>query len=171
MRSGKGVEADIRADGSLDYPDKVLEKLDFVIASVHSGLFMEREKMTARILRALGHPLVTMLGHPTNRLLLGRESSPLDLEQVFEAARANKVILELNANPARLDLDWRHLKKVKGMGLLVSINPDAHRLTDFAHTALGVSLARKGWLGKENIFNTRTRSEVESYLRNRCSTG
>ena len=167
----RGVEADIRADGSLDYPDNILEKLDFVIASVHSGLFMEREKMTARIVRALTHPRVTMLGHPTNRLLLGRESSPLDLEQVFEAARANKVILELNANPARLDLDWRHLKHVKKMGLLVSINPDAHRLADFAHTGQGVSFARKGWLEKENVFNTFPRSEIENYLQLRRSAG
>ncbi len=167
----RGVEADIRADGSLDYPDRVLEKLDFVIASVHSGLFMEREKMTARILRALAHPFVTMLGHPTNRLLLGREGSHLDLEQVFEAARNHKVILELNANPARLDLDWRHLKKVKKMGLLVSINPDAHRLADFAHTGLGVSLARKGWLEKADVFNTRTCSKIESYLRLRRLSG
>ncbi|MDY6827306.1 MAG: DNA polymerase/3'-5' exonuclease PolX [Bacillota bacterium] len=163
----RGIESDIRVDGSLDYPDEVLEKLDFVIASVHSGLFMERTKMTTRILKALAHPFVTMLGHPTNRLLLGREGSHLDLEQVFKAARDYEVILELNANPARLDLDWRHLKKIKKMGVPVSINPDVHRLADFDHTGLGISLARKGWLEKENVFNTRSRAEIESYLHNR----
>lgn len=162
-----GVESDIRADGSLDYPDQVLEKLDFVIASVHSGLKMEQNKMTERLLRVMAHPLVTMLGHPTNRLLLGRDSSPLDLERVFEAASVNDVILELNANPARLDLDWRHLKKVKGMGLRVSINPDAHQVEGFSDTAFGVAIARKGWLEKKDIFNTRTCAEVEDYLRRR----
>lgn len=159
-----GVESDIRADGSLDYPDAVLEKLDFVIASVHSGLKMERAKMTERLLRALAHPLVTMLGHPTNRLLLGRDSSPLDLEEVFEAAFENGVILELNASPARLDLDWRHLKKIREMGLLVSINPDAHRIESFSDTDIGVAIARKGWLEEKDVFNTCTRSEVEEYL-------
>ncbi len=164
-----GVESDIRTDGSLDYPDAVLERLDFVIASVHSGLKMERSKMTERLLRALSHPLVTMLGHPTNRLLLGRDSSPLELEKIFQAALDNGVILELNASPARLDLDWRHLKRVKEMGLLVSINPDAHRLESFEDINVGVAIARKGWLGKEDVFNSRSRSDVEKYLLHRSS--
>ncbi len=165
----RGVESDIRTDGSLDYPDAILERLDFVIASVHSGLKMERSRMTERLLRALSHPRVTMLGHPTNRLLLGRDSSPLDLEKVFQAALENGVIIELNASPARLDLDWRHLKKIKEMGLLVSINPDAHRLESFEDTNLGVAIARKGWLEKKDIFNTRSRSEIEEHLRKRGS--
>ncbi|MDW7740459.1 MAG: DNA polymerase/3'-5' exonuclease PolX [Bacillota bacterium] len=159
-----GVEADIRADGTLDYPDEILEKLDFVIASVHSGLKMERSKMTERVIQALRNPYVTMLGHPTNRLLLGRDSSPIDLETIFEVALEKGIIIELNASPARLDLDWRHLKKVKEMGLLVSINPDAHRLENFIDIELGVSLARKGWLDKGDIFNSLSRSEVEKYL-------
>ena len=165
----RGVESDIRADGSLDYPDSVLERLDFVIASVHSGLKMERSRMTERLRQALSNPRVTMLGHPTNRLLLGRDSSPLDLEKVFQAALENGVILELNASPARLDLDWRHLKKIREMGLLVSINPDAHRLENFEDTNLGVAIARKGWLEKKDIFNTRSRSEIEEYLRKKHS--
>jgi len=159
-----GVESDIRADGSLDYPDHVLDKLDFVIASVHSGLKMERNKMTERLLKALAHPRVTILGHPTNRLLLGRDSSPLDLDQVFEAALENGVILELNANPARLDLDWRYLKKVKEMGIQVAINPDAHQVEGFADTAFGVAIARKGWLEQEDIFNTMDRVSMTEYL-------
>ncbi len=159
-----GVESDIRSDGTLDYPDEILEQLDFVIASVHSGLKMERSKMTGRVLHALANPLVTMLGHPTNRLLLGRDSSPLELEKIFQAARENGVILELNASPARLDLDWRHLKRVKEMGLQVSINPDAHRLESFHDTVLGVAIARKGWLEKKDVFNTLPGREVEKYL-------
>ncbi len=162
-----GVEADIRADGTLDYTDEVLERLDFVIASVHSGLRMEREKMTARVKRALTHPLVTMLGHPTNRLLLGRDSSSLDLMEIFEAALEHGVILELNASPARLDLDWRHLKNARDMGLTVSINPDAHHLDSFDDVDLGIAMARKGWLEKKDVFNTRSREEVEAYLSGR----
>jgi len=161
-----GVESDIKADGSLDYEDRVLEKLDFVIASVHSSLKMEKDKMNERIKRALDHPSVTMLGHPTNRLLLGRDSSPLDLETVFKSAVDNNVILELNASPARLDLDWRHLKKTKELGLQVSINPDAHRLESFRDTGYGVAIARKGWLEKKNVFNTRSREEVENFIKN-----
>jgi len=104
------------------------------------------------------------LGHPTNRLLLGRDSSPLDLDQVFEAALENGVILELNANPARLDLDWRYLKKVKEMGIQVAINPDAHQVEGFADTAFGVAIARKGWLEQEDIFNTMDRVSMTEYL-------
>ena len=162
-----GVESDIKADGSLDYPDQVLQKLDFVIASVHSGLKMEQSKMTERLLKALSHPLVTMLGHPTNRLLLGRDSSPMELDKVFRAAAESGVILELNASPARLDLDWRYLKKIKEMGLQVSINPDAHRLESFDDTNHGVAIARKGWLERSDVFNTLTRGEVEKHFMNR----
>jgi len=163
----KGVEADIKADGSLDYSDELLERLDFVIASVHSGLGMSGERMTERLLRALSHPRVTMLGHPTGRLLLGREGYFLNLEKIFRKAQENKVIMELNASPLRLDLDWMHLKRAKEMGLLVSINPDAHRIEDFQHTHFGVAIARKGWLEKKDVFNTRSREEVEEFLQNR----
>lgn len=163
----RGVESDIRADGSLDYPDAILQHLDFVIASVHSGLSMPREKMTARLVRALSHPMVTMLGHPTGRLLLGREEYSLDLEEILQKALENNVIIELNASPARLDLDWRHLKKAREMGLLVSINPDAHSIEELNDTHLGVAIARKGWLEMENVFNTRTGNEVKEYFNNK----
>ncbi len=163
----KGIEADIKADGSLDYTDELLERLDFVIASVHSGLGMSEEKMTERLLRALSHPRVTMLGHPTGRLLLGREGYSLNLEKIFRKAQENKVIMELNASPPRLDLDWRHLKRAREMGLMVSINPDAHRIEDFQHTHFGVAIARKGWLEKKDVFNTRSREEVEEFFQNR----
>ncbi len=164
-----GVESDIRPDGSLDYADSVLRQLDFVIASVHSGLNMSAAKMTARLVKALIHPLVTMLGHPSGRLLLGREGYPLDLEQVLQAARQHNVIIELNASPARLDLDWRYLKQARDLGLLISINPDAHRLEEIGDTALGVAMARKGWLEKKDVFNTRSCREVEAYFKGRKS--
>ena len=167
IRIFAGVESDIRADGSLDYPDAVLKELDFVIASVHSGLKMEQGKMMERLKKAISHPAVTMLGHPTNRLLLGRDGSHVDLEELFRAAAEKGVILELNANPARLDLDWRYLKKAKEMGLKISINPDAHQLEGFSDTYFGVAIARKGWLEKQDIFNALEREEVESYLNSR----
>jgi len=160
-----GVESDIRSDGSLDYDNAILEKLDFVIASVHSGLKMEKDKMNHRLLKALANPRVTMLGHPTNRLLLGRDSSHLDMEKILHAARENNVILELNASPARLDLDWRYLKKTKELGVQVSINPDAHQLEDFQDTDYGVAIARKGWLEKKDVFNTLTRRQIAEYFR------
>lgn len=162
-----GIESDIRPGGELDYPDHILEKFDFVIASVHSGLRMEKEKMTARLKRALEHPATTILGHPTNRILLGRESSPLDLEAVFAAAKKNEVILEFNANPARLDLDWRHLQRAKDLGLKIAINPDAHNVEGLNDTTLGLAVARKGWLERKDIFNAMDRFAMESYLNER----
>lgn len=159
-----GIESDIKSDGSLDYPDRILKRFDFVIASVHSALKMSSEKMTERLVRALSHPLVTMLGHPTGRLLLGREESPLDMERIFQVSYENNVIMELNASPARLDLDWRYLKRAGELGLLISINPDAHRMEEISYTNYGVAIARKGWLSKEYIFNTRSRYEVNDYL-------
>ena len=164
-----GVESDIRADGSLDYPDEILQQLDFVIASVHSGMRMSAAKMTARLVRALSHPKVTMLGHPTGRLLLGREEYPLELEKILQTALENNVIIELNASPARLDLDWRHLKRAREMGLLISINPDAHSIAELKDTNMGVAIARKGWLEKENVFNTRSRDAVQDYLKLRSN--
>jgi len=162
-----GIESDIRIDGSLDYSDSVLEQFDFVIASVHSGLKMERNKMNERLKRVLEHPLVTILGHPTNRLLLGREASALDLDLVFETAQNNEVVLELNANPARLDLDWRYLKKARDKGLRISINPDAHNVEGIGDTDFGVAIARKGWLEKKDIFNSMKRNDMKKYLETR----
>jgi len=164
-----GIESDIRSDGSLDYPDEVLECFDFVIASIHSGFKMTAEKMTSRIVKAVSHPRVTMLGHPTGRILPGREGYPFDLEEILLACLKNKVIVELNASPARLDLDWRSLKKAKELGVLVSINPDAHRIEELNDTAYGVAVARKGWLEKKDIFNTRSRDEVQKFLQQKVS--
>ncbi|MBA1335475.1 MAG: DNA polymerase X family [Firmicutes bacterium] len=149
-----GIESDILPDGSLDYPDSILEKFDFVIASVHSNFTMDRDSMTKRLVRALENPFVTMLGHPTGRLLLAREGYPVDLESVIEAAAEKGKIIELNANPYRLDLEWHWCRRAKERGVKISINPDAHNLEGLKDIIYGVNAARKGWLSKQDVFNT-----------------
>jgi len=151
----KGVESDILPDGRLDYPDDVLAALDFVIGSVHSGLKMDRETATARVVRALGHPSLTLLGHPTGRLLLSREGYELDWDAVFAAAAAGNKIIEINAHPARLDLDWRRVRPAIEAGVRLAISPDAHDLEGFADLDYGVSVARKGWATAEDVINSR----------------
>lgn len=160
-----GIESDIKIDGSLDYRSSILERFDFVIASVHSHFRMSREDMTNRIIAALSNPVVTMLGHPTGRILLAREGYPLNMDKILEKAREKNVILELNASPARLDLDWRYLKRAKEMGILISINPDAHRIQELQDTVFGVAVARKGWLTREDVFNCFPVHRVKSYLK------
>jgi DNA polymerase (family 10) len=150
----KGVECDIRGDGSPDYRDDVLEKFDFVIASVHSRFKLEREEMTNRILRAVAHPGVTMLGHPTGRLLLAREPYAVDLERVLEACAEYGTAVELNADPHRFDLDWRFHRFAAQRGIQISINPDAHSAGGLSLVRFGVNIARKGWLRKEDVLNT-----------------
>jgi DNA polymerase (family 10) len=149
-----GIESDILKDGSLDYPDEVLHELDFVIASVHSGFRMDRESMTERIVTAVRHPTTRILGHPTGRLLLGREGYDVDLEAVLEACREYGVMVEINANPHRLDLDWRWLEKCRERGILVPVNPDAHRIETIGDVRYGVGIARKGWLEARHVANT-----------------
>ncbi len=148
----KGIESDILPDGSLDYSEKVLESFDFVIASVHSRFNMSKEEMTRRIIKALENPYTTILGHPTGRLLLGREPYSLDLEEVLSAAKQFKKAIELNAHPMRLDLSWRYLKRAKSMGIKISIGPDAHSISDLYHVKYGVMIARKGWIEKRDLF-------------------
>ena len=159
-----GCEVDILSEGRLDFEDEVLEKLDYVVASVHNGLSQDEETMTHRLIRAIEHPQVTMLGHLSGRLLLRREASRLNVQKVIDAALANGKMLELNANPMRLDMDWRHWRKAAERGLLCCINPDAHALHHFDYQLAGVYAARKGWLQAEHIFNTRTLGEVVDYL-------
>jgi len=159
-----GSEVDILSEGRLDFEDEVLEKLDYVVASVHNGLSQDEETMTQRLIRAIEHPQVTMLGHLSGRLLLRREASRLNVQKVIDAALANGKMLELNANPMRLDMDWRHWRKAAERGLLCCINPDAHALHHFDYQLAGVYAARKGWLQAEHIFNTRTLGEVVDYL-------
>jgi DNA polymerase (family 10) len=151
----KGIESDILADGALDYPDDVLEGFDFIIASVHSRFTMSEQEMTARFLRAIAHPAVTILGHPTGRLLLQREAYALDLDAIFEAAGAAGVGIEINADPHRLDLDWRVLRRARAAGVMISIGADAHNLGGLANVDYGIAIARKGGLGPDEILNAR----------------
>jgi DNA polymerase (family 10) len=159
-----GTECDILPDGRLDFDQGLLAQLDYTVVSIHSSFRQEREVMTKRIIRALEQPHVTMLGHLTGRLLLEREGYEVDVTKVIDAAIANGVVIELNANPWRLDMDWRHWKKAAEKGLLTSINPDAHRTEQLALYKIGVGVARKGWLGKESVLNTKPLAEMKRYL-------
>ena len=148
-----GTECDILPDGSLDFDDQTLALCDFVIAAVHTGFTMDADKMTARICQALAHPRVTMLAHPTGRLLLEREAYAVDMNAVIAAAAKHNKIIEINAHPFRLDMDWRLWKHAKEMGVKCAINPDAHCVGDLQYLALGVNIARKGWLEKKDVIN------------------
>jgi DNA polymerase (family 10) len=159
-----GSEVDILTGGRLDFEESILETLDYVVASVHNGLTQDEETMTSRIIKALEQPHVTMLGHVSGRLLLKREASKMNIQKIIDAALANDTMLELNANPMRLDMDWRHWRKASEKGLLCCINPDAHALHHFDFQHAGVLTARKGWLTSRQVFNTRTLIEVRDVL-------
>ena len=159
-----GSEVDILSGGKLDFEDSDLDSLDYVVASVHAGLTQDEETMTARLIKVLEHPKVTMLGHLSGRLLLKREPSRMNVQKIIDAAIANGKIIELNANPMRLDMDWRHWRRAAEKGLLCCINPDAHALHHFDFQQVGVLAARKGWLTAREVFNTRTLVEVKEYL-------
>ncbi|MEZ4703862.1 MAG: DNA polymerase/3'-5' exonuclease PolX [Bdellovibrionota bacterium] len=164
VRIFKGIESDILNDGSLDYPERVLKKFDFVIASVHSNFSMTEEAMTRRCIAAISNPYCTMLGHPTGRLLLGREGFAIDLPSILEAAANYNKVVELNANPHRLDLDWRMLDHARKHKVKVSINPDAHSVEGISHLRFGIAMARKGMLTKHHVLNTLDTSHIEQYL-------
>ncbi|WP_317043681.1 helix-hairpin-helix domain-containing protein [Hymenobacter glacialis] len=167
FRIFKGIESDILSDGSLDYPSDVLASFDFVVASVHSNLKMEERKATDRLLRAIENPYCTMLGHPTGRLLLRRQGYPIDYKAVIDACAKHQVIIEINANPWRLDLDWRWVRYALDQGVLLSINPDAHHTDGYADMRYGVLMGRKGLLTKEMTFNAKLVEEVASYFEKR----
>ena len=156
----KGIESDILSDGSLDYDDEILEGFDFVIASVHNGLDMSREKMMTRFRNAIKNPHTDIVGHPTGRLLLQRDGSDLDMNELIELSVKHNTAIEINANPHRLDLDWRHGNKAKEMGLMSSINPDAHSKKGIDHILYGVRIARKAKFEKERILNTKSAAEL-----------
>jgi DNA polymerase (family 10) len=162
-----GVEVDILADGSLDLDDDTLASLDFVIASVHSRLAMEPKEMTARIIRAVSHPLVTMLGHPTGRLLLGRRGYSFDVAEVAKAAAANDTYLEINANPHRLDLSAELARRAAAFGARFCINPDAHSPRGFVDTDLGVVVARRAGLERAQVLNALAKDELLRALEER----
>ncbi|SFM60692.1 DNA polymerase/3'-5' exonuclease PolX [Thermodesulforhabdus norvegica] len=154
-----GIESDILPDGSLDFPPEILERFDFVIGSVHSHFNMSKAEMTDRLIKALENPYLTILGHPTGRLLLGRPPYELSMEKLLEKAAERGKIIELNAHPHRLDLDWRWCRKAREMKIPVSINPDAHKPHDF-DISYGVMTARKGWLEPRNVWNSLNREEM-----------
>ncbi len=160
----KGIESDILTDGSLDYPDDILDTFDLVVTSVHSVLKMDETKATARLIRAVEHPATTILGHPTGRLLLSRPGYPIDHRKVIDACAANDVIIELNANPYRLDIDWRWIPYALDKGVMISINPDAHRKEGYHDMHFGVRAARKGGLTKEMTYNALSLAELEKRL-------
>ena len=157
----KGIESDILNDGSLDYPDEILQRFDFIVASVHSNLKMDKEKATARVIKAVENPYTTILGHPTGRLLLSRKGYDLDFKKVIDACAANSVVIEVNANPLRLDLDWRWHQYALDKGVMLSINPDAHRTEGFLDMHYGILAARKGGLYKEMCLNALTLAEIK----------
>lgn len=162
-----GIECDILPDGSLDLEDATLESLDYTVMSVHSSFGQSEAEMTARVIRAIEHPATTMLGHPTGRLLLRREPYQIDLSMVIDAAIANKVIIEINANPRRLDLDWRLWRRAAERGLVCAINPDAHSTDGLAYFTAGLNIARKGWLTAEQVLNTRSAATVQQWFDHR----
>jgi DNA polymerase (family 10) len=160
-----GVECDILRDGSLDFPDEVLSRLDYVIASVHSVFNLSEADMTARVIRALENRFVTMLAHPTGRLLLKREPYQIDIPAILDAAARTGTWIEVNAAPKRLDLDWRWWPLAKQKGVKCVINPDAHRTERLQDLWFGIGIARKGWLTKDDVVNCLPLGKVERALR------
>jgi DNA polymerase (family 10) len=154
LRLIHGTEVEIKADGSLDFPDHVLAELDFVVASVHSGLRQDRDTITARMVRAMRNPHVHAIGHPSGRLLGQREESAVDLDQVLRVAAETGTMIEINAAPERLDLDDAHVRRAIELGVRLVINTDAHHPDDFDNLLFGVATARRGWAGPEHIANT-----------------
>jgi DNA polymerase (family 10) len=169
FRLFKGTECDILPDGQLDFGDDVLASFDYVVASVHSYFNQSEEEMTARIVRAVSHPLVTMLGHATGRVLLRRDGYKVNLEQVLRATAQHGTMVEINAHPQRLDLDWVHCKRAKSIGVQLVINPDAHRTEEIGLLRFGIDVARRGWLEPKNVFNTQSAERVAPSLRDKTS--
>ena len=164
FRIFKGIESDILTDGSLDYDDDLLAQFDFVVASVHSQFNLSRDAMTARIVRAIEHPVATIVGHPTGRLLLDREGYAVDIDSIIEAAARCGVALEINAHPSRLDLDWRHVKKARDHGVQIAVNTDAHSVGGLDHLGYGIGIARKGWLRAADIPNALSREAIAAWF-------
>ncbi|OGA02201.1 MAG: DNA polymerase III [Betaproteobacteria bacterium RIFCSPLOWO2_02_FULL_62_17] len=158
----KGIEVDILEDGTLDLPDSVLRELDIVIAAVHSSFNLSRARQTSRILRALANPLVTMLAHPSGRLIESREPYDVDMPQIVRKAAARGRFLELNAHPERLDLSDTYCRMAKDEGVLVSVNSDAHSVAQFDNLQYGIGQARRGWLTRKDVLNTRTCAELRA---------
>lgn len=160
----KGIESDILSDGRLDYEQDVLSTFDIIIASIHSNLRMDLNKSMIRLIKAIENPYTTMLGHATGRLLLGREGYPIDHKKIIDACALNEVVIEINANPNRLDLEWRYIPYALEQGVMLSINPDAHRTDGITDMRYGINMGRKGGLSKEMCLNTCTCAELSSWI-------
>lgn len=167
FRIFKGIESDILYDGSLDYSDDILDTFDFVVASVHSIFKMTEQKATDRLIKAIENPFTTILGHPTGRMLLTRSGYPIDHKKVIDACASSNVIIEINANPLRLDLDWRWHRYAIEKGVLLSVNPDAHRITGLMDMRYGVFVARKGGVSADNCLNAMNLKDITKYLTNK----
>jgi len=167
LRILKGSEVDILPDGTLDYPDSVLERLDFVVASIHTSFAMSDDAMTARIIRALRNKYVSILAHPTGRLLLQREAYRLHLDEVLRVAGEEGVVVEINANPHRLDLDWREAMAARARGVRFAVNPDAHHVSGYDDIRYGIGVARKAWLTPKDVINTLPVEKALAVMRGR----
>jgi len=164
FRIFKGIESDIKSDGALDYPEEILARFDFIVASVHSGFELSEAEQTARVVKAVSNPRTTILGHPTGRLLLRRPGFALDLEKVIAACAKHGVVVEINAHPVRLDLDWRWHAKALETGAMLSINPDSHHQGELPDYRYGVDMARKGGVPGARVLNTKTCAELAAYF-------
>lgn len=164
-----GVECDILKDGSLDYNESVLSQLDYCIASVHSSFSMTENEMTKRVIKAIESPHVTMIGHLTGRLLLLRKPYDINVSKIIDACAKNNTIIEINANPRRLDMDWRWWKKAKDKGVKCSINPDAHKIEHFQYLHFGVKIAQKGWLESSDVVNCLPVDEIKKLLKQKST--
>jgi DNA polymerase (family 10) len=160
-----GSEVDILKDGQLDFGDDVLKQLDYVVASVHNLMTQDEATMTARVIHAMENEYVTMLGHATGRRLLEREASKINLGKIIDCAARTGTWIELNCSASRQDMDWRWWRRARDLGVKCVINPDAHRVTQFGFLRHGVTLARKGWLRREDVMNTRTLTDIRAALR------
>jgi DNA polymerase (family X) len=167
IRVLKGVEADILADGTLDYGPEILDRFDFVIGSIHSRFGMTETEMTRRVLSAMDDPRLAILGHPTGRLLLQREPFAIDLETVLAKAALRGIAVEVNADPHRLDLDWRMVRRARDLGVTISIGADAHSTTGMTNVAVGIGIARKGRLEPAHVLNTRAADDFLAFCRRR----
>jgi DNA polymerase (family 10) len=165
----KGIEADILADGRVDYSDETLDAFDYVIGSVHSRFSMDGTAMTDRVLKAMDDPRLTILGHATGRLLLTREPYAIDIEAVIQKAADTGTVIELNCDPHRLDLDWRHCRTAKELGVPIEIGPDAHSERSLDNVDIGVGMGRKAWLTANDVFNTRSADDIVAFAKKKRS--
>ena len=161
----KGIEVDILEDGSLDLSDKVLKELDIVVAAIHYKFNLTREEQTERILRAMDNPYLNIIAHPTGRLINEREPYDIDLEKIMQKAKENNCILEINSQPSRLDLNDLNSRKAKEMGVKLVISTDAHSTTQYNFMRFGIGQARRGWIEKNNVINTRNINQLKKIIK------